>query len=37
VLGIYAEQDTRINADRDAAEAALKAANLPHELVTYPA
>jgi len=36
VLGIYAEQDTRINADRDAAEAALKAANLPHELVTYP-
>ena len=36
VVGIYAEQDTRINADRDAAEAALKAANLPHELVTYP-
>ncbi|GAA1824210.1 dienelactone hydrolase family protein [Luedemannella flava] len=36
VLGIYAELDARVNASRDAAEAALRAAGLPHEIVTYP-
>jgi carboxymethylenebutenolidase len=36
VLGIYAEQDARVNASRDAAEAALSEARLPHEIVTYP-
>ncbi len=36
VLGVYAQLDTRVNASRDAAEAALKAANLTHEIVTYP-
>jgi carboxymethylenebutenolidase len=36
VLGIYAEQDARVNASRDAAEAALKRAGLTHEIVTYP-
>ena len=36
VLGIYAEQDERVNASRDAAQAALEAAGLTHEIVTYP-
>jgi carboxymethylenebutenolidase len=36
VLGIYAEQDARVNASRDAATAALEAAGLTHEIVTYP-
>ncbi|WP_433055465.1 dienelactone hydrolase family protein [Dactylosporangium sp. CS-033363] len=36
VLGIYGELDSRVNATRDAAEAALTAAGLPHELVTFP-
>ena len=36
VLGIYAEQDTRVNASRDTAEAALEAAGLTHEIKTYP-
>jgi len=36
VLGVYAEFDSRVNASRGAAEAALKAANLTHEIVTYP-
>jgi carboxymethylenebutenolidase len=36
VLGIYAEQDERVNASRDAARAALEAAGLTHEIVTYP-
>jgi carboxymethylenebutenolidase len=36
VLGIYAEQDGRVNASRDAATAALKRAGLTHEIVTYP-
>jgi carboxymethylenebutenolidase len=36
VLGIYAQQDQRVNASRDAAEAALKRAGLTHEIVTYP-
>ena len=35
VLGIYAEQDSRVNASRDAAEAALQAAGLEHELRTF--
>jgi carboxymethylenebutenolidase len=37
VLGVYAEQDTRVNASRDAAKAALEKAGLTHEIVTYPA
>jgi carboxymethylenebutenolidase len=36
VLGIYAEQDARVNASRDAAKAALERAGLTHELVTFP-
>ncbi len=36
VLGVYAELDGRVNASRAAAEAALKAANLTYEIVTYP-
>jgi len=36
VLGIYAEQDTRITSAKDAAEAALTKAGLTHELVVYP-
>ncbi|PRX69387.1 carboxymethylenebutenolidase [Nonomuraea fuscirosea] len=36
VLGVYAEQDDRVNASRDAAEAALTKAGLTHELVTFP-
>ncbi len=36
VLGVYAELDGRVNASRDAAQAALTAANLTHEIVTYP-
>ena len=36
VLGVYAEQDERVNASRDAATAALEAAGLTHEIVTYP-
>jgi carboxymethylenebutenolidase len=36
VLGIYAALDSRVNASRPAARAALRAAGLPHELVTYP-
>jgi carboxymethylenebutenolidase len=36
VLGVYAEQDQRVNASRDAAAAALEAAGLSHEIVTYP-
>jgi carboxymethylenebutenolidase len=36
VLGIYAEQDARVNATRDAAKAALEKAGLTHEIVTYP-
>ena len=35
VLGIYAELDDRVNATRDAAEAALEAAGLEHELRTF--
>jgi carboxymethylenebutenolidase len=36
VLGVYAEQDSRVNASRDAAEAALTSAGLTHEIVTFP-
>ncbi|MEV0133454.1 dienelactone hydrolase family protein [Dactylosporangium sp. NPDC050688] len=36
VLGIYAEDDARVNASRDAARAALQKAGLKHEIVTYP-
>jgi carboxymethylenebutenolidase len=36
VLGIYAEQDARVNASREAAAAALERARLTHEIVTYP-
>jgi carboxymethylenebutenolidase len=36
VLGIYAELDARVNATRDAAEAALQAAGLTHEMRTFP-
>jgi carboxymethylenebutenolidase len=36
VLGIYAEQDSRVNASIAAAEAALVAAGLEHEIKVYP-
>jgi carboxymethylenebutenolidase len=36
VLGIYGEQDDRVNATRDAAKAALEKAGLTHEIVTFP-
>jgi carboxymethylenebutenolidase len=36
VLGVYAELDSRVNATRDAARAALRAAKLKHEIVTFP-
>jgi carboxymethylenebutenolidase len=36
VLGVYGEQDERVNATRDAATQALDAAGLTHEIVTYP-
>ena len=36
VLGIYAEQDARVNASRPTVEAALKKAGLTHEIVTFP-
>jgi carboxymethylenebutenolidase len=36
VLGIYAEQDARVNASRETAAAALSQAGLPHEIVTFP-
>jgi carboxymethylenebutenolidase len=35
VLGIYAERDARVNASRDRAEAALKAAGLTYEIRTF--
>ena len=35
VLGVYAGQDARVNASRDRAEAALKAAGLVHEIRTF--
>ncbi len=36
VLGVYAEQDDRVNASRDAAADALQKAGLTHEIVTFP-
>jgi carboxymethylenebutenolidase len=36
VLGVYAEQDARVNASREAAQAALRKAGLTHEVVTVP-
>lgn len=36
VLGVYAENDSRVNATRDEARAALRAAGLTHEIKTYP-
>jgi carboxymethylenebutenolidase len=36
VLGIYAEQDSRVNASRDGARDALVKAGLTHEIVTFP-
>jgi carboxymethylenebutenolidase len=36
VLGVYAEQDSRVNGTRDAARSALEEARLTHEIVTYP-
>ena len=35
VLGVYGETDTRVNASRDAAKAALERAGIPHEIKTY--
>ncbi len=36
VLGVYAGQDDRVNATREAATIALVKAGLTHEIVTYP-
>ena len=36
VLGIYAGLDSRVNASRTAARAALRTAGLRHQIVTYP-
>ena len=36
VLGVYAELDSRVNASRAAARAALQRAKLRHQIVTYP-
>ena len=36
VLGVYAEQDDRVNATRDEAREALERAGLEHEIKTYP-
>jgi carboxymethylenebutenolidase len=35
VLGVYAGLDTRVNATRDAAKAALEAAHLKHQILTF--
>jgi len=35
VLAVYAEQDARVNATRDAAEAALREAGLEHKILTF--
>jgi carboxymethylenebutenolidase len=36
VLGVYAQDDQRVNATREAAKSALEAAGLTHELKEYP-
>ena len=35
MLGVYGGLDTRVNATRDAAKAALEAARLKHEILTF--
>jgi carboxymethylenebutenolidase len=35
VLGVYAGRDDRVNATREAARAALEAARVDHEIVTF--
>jgi carboxymethylenebutenolidase len=36
VLGIYGETDTRVDATRDTAKAALDKTSVPHQIKTYP-
>jgi len=36
VLGVYGETDSRVNATRDAAKAALDKTSVPHDIKTYP-
>ena len=36
VFGIYGETDNRVNATRDAANAGLEKAGIPHQIKTYP-
>jgi carboxymethylenebutenolidase len=36
VLGVFAEKDDRVNKTREAAQKALEAAKVPHEIVTFP-
>ena len=36
MLGIYGALDSRVNASKPAAAAALRAAGVPHQLVTFP-
>ena len=36
VLGVYGETDTRVNATREEAKAALDKTTVPHEIKTYP-
>lgn len=36
VLGVYGETDTRVNATRDDARAALDKTSVPHQINTYP-
>jgi carboxymethylenebutenolidase len=36
VLGVFAEKDDRVNKTREAAQKALEAAKIPHEIVTFP-
>ena len=36
MLGVYAENDLRVNASRETAAAALTTAGLTHEIKTYP-
>jgi carboxymethylenebutenolidase len=36
VIAMYGEQDERVNASRDAADAALTKAGLTHQMVTFP-
>ena len=35
MLGVYGGLDTRVNATRDAARAALRAARLKHQILTF--